>query len=240
MTAFLDRHYFMLRRLNSLLGIIPIGAFFFVHMFFNSRAGQGPAQYQWVPDTLDQVPFLIVVELFGILLPILLHAVLGVWISTRADYHLPSATRTWYGNTAFILQRWTGIALFVLIGIHVTQTWWKHQSLKLAAARGTITGTEAEYDIYGNMHSLLSNPLWATVYVLFVLLAAWHFGNGIFNFAFKYGLTTSTASQRWTYAIGMLIALACLGLGLFSIWGLTLSDWAQTWMAGAGAYFGAR
>ena len=95
----------MLRRLNSLLGIVPVGAFFLVHMFFNSRAGQGPAQYQWVPDTLDQVPFLIVVELFGIMLPILLHAVLGVWISTRADYHLPSATRTWYGNIAFQLQR---------------------------------------------------------------------------------------------------------------------------------------
>jgi len=225
----------MLKRLNSLLGIVPIGAFFFVHMFFNSRAGQGPQQYQWVPDTLDQVPFLILVELGLILFPILLHAVLGVWISTRADYHLPSATRGWYGNAAFLLQRWTGIALFFLIGIHIYQTWWKHQQIKLAALRGVESAAQARYDIYGSMHGLLSSSLWATIYVLFVLLAAWHFGNGIFNFAFKYGLTTSTSSQRWTLGIGIAIGVVCLGLGLFSIWGLTLSDWAQSWLGSAGA-----
>jgi succinate dehydrogenase / fumarate reductase cytochrome b subunit len=234
MTAWLDRHYFMLRRLNSLLGIVPVGAFFIVHMFFNSRAGQGPAQYQWVPDTLDQVPFLIVVELLGILLPIIIHGVLGVWISTRADYHLPTATRGWYGNAAFVLQRWTGIALFVLLVVHIIQTWWVHQSIKLAALRGTVSGSEAEFDIYGNMHALLHNPLWAAIYVLFVLMAAWHFGNGIYNFAFKYGLTTSSASQRWTLALGLGIGLVCLVMGLVSIWGLTLSDWARGWDAAGG------
>jgi succinate dehydrogenase / fumarate reductase, cytochrome b subunit len=232
--AFLDKHYFMLRRLNSLLGIVPVGAFFLVHMFFNSRAGQGPEQYQWVPDTLDQVPFLIVVEIFGILLPILAHAVLGLWISTRADYHLPRATRGWYGNLAFQLQRWTGIALFVLISVHVWQTWWKHQSIKLAAMRGEVSGHAAEYDIYGSMHGLLSSPLWAVIYVLFVLIAAWHFGNGIWSFCFKYGLTTSASSQRWAMAIGMGIALVGLVLGLVSLWGLTLSEWAQLWNSSPG------
>jgi succinate dehydrogenase / fumarate reductase cytochrome b subunit len=240
MNGILDRHYFMLRRLNSLLGIVPVGAFFLVHMFFNSRAGQGPAQYQWVPDTLDQVPFLIVVEVFGILLPILLHAVLGVWISTRADYHLPRRTWSWYANVAFLLQRWTGIILFVLISVHVWQTWWHHQSIKLAAARGSVSGAQAEYDIYGNMHALLSSPLWATIYVLFVLMAAWHFGNGIWNFCFKYGLTTSKTSQRWAYGIGMGLALVGLILGLVSIWGLTLSGWAQSWAAAGNLMLGTR
>ncbi|MDQ3023264.1 MAG: hypothetical protein M3R04_02585 [bacterium] len=239
MAALLDKHYFMLRRLNSLLGIIPVGAFFVVHMLFNSRAGQGPEQYQWVPDTLDQIPFLIVLEVFGILLPILAHAVLGVWISTRADYHLPKATRSWYGNAAFMLQRWTGIALFALIAVHLFQTWWQHMCIKLGAASGQLTGHEAEYDIYGNMHALLSNPLWAAIYVLFVLIAAWHFGNGIYNFAFKYGLTTSAASQRWALGIGLGIGVVCLVLGLTSIWGLTLSDWARTWGA-AGETIGLR
>lgn len=225
MTAWLDSHYFMLRRLNSLLGIIPVGAFFLVHMAFNSRAGQGPAQYQWVPDTLDQVPFLIVIEVFGILLPILLHGVLGLWISTRADYHLPSAARTWYGNLAFRLQRWTGIALFVMITVHVIQTWGEHLRIKLGAS----SAGHAEYDIYGHMHGIMQSPLWMALYIAFVLIAAWHFGNGIFNFAFKYGLTTSTPSMRWTYGIGMGIAVVGLILGLASIWGLTLSDWARNW-----------
>ena len=71
-------------------------------------------------------------------------------------------------------------------------------------------------------------------------MAAWHFGNGIFNFAFKYGLTTSTASQRWTLAIGMAIGMIGLILGLVSIWGLTLSDWAQSWAAAGHLLLGTR
>jgi len=230
MGNWLDRHYFMLKRLNSLLGIVPVGAFFIVHMAFNSRAGQGPEQYQWVPDTLDQVPYLLLIEVFGILLPILTHAVLGVWIATRSDYHSPKAGRAWYSNVAFYLQRFTGIALFVLIAVHVWQTWWQHFTIK---ARGE------EFDIYGTMHALMASPLWLTVYALFVLIAAWHFGNGIYNFCFKYGLTTSTASQRWALGLGLAIGLLCAGLGFTSLWGLSLSDWAREWSAAAAGYVSA-
>jgi succinate dehydrogenase / fumarate reductase, cytochrome b subunit len=228
MTGFLDRHYFMLKRLNSILGIVPVGAFFFMHMFLNSRTSQGPSQYQWVPDTLDQIPFLLFVEVFVILVPILIHGVLGLWISSRADYAAPRPARRWYSNVAFMLQRITGIALFFLIIIHVIQTWWQHQSIKLAAAR-TGNVHAAEYDIYGSMHEIMQNPVWLAIYIIFVLMAAWHFGNGIYNVCFKFGVTTSTASQRWALGLGLAIGLVCFGLGMASLWGLTLSEWARSW-----------
>jgi succinate dehydrogenase / fumarate reductase cytochrome b subunit len=229
MRSFMDRHYFMLRRLNSILGIVPVGAFFLMHMALNSRAGQGPEQYQWVPDTLDQIPYLFFVEVFGILLPIALHGALGLWIALRSDYHAPRPARRWYEDIAYKLQRFTGIALMALLIVHVYQTWWQHLGIKMDNAR---TGAEREYDIYGSMHSLLDNPLWLAIYALFVLIAAYHFANGIYNVAFKFGWTTSTPSMRWAIAIGAAVGLIGVILGFTSLWGFSFSEWAQTWGGG--------
>src|SRR5690349_9694036 len=97
---------FMVRRVHGLLGIIPVGVFFLMHMFLNSRAGQSPEAYQWVPNTLDQIPFLPFVEIFGIILPLLFHAILGVYIALRlSKYDGPSALRSKYGNFAYVMQR---------------------------------------------------------------------------------------------------------------------------------------
>ena len=62
-----------------------------------------------IQDAVDALP-----ELYRtvFLLPILVHGVLGLLISTRADLHMPRPARAWYGNVAFYLQRVTGIALF--------------------------------------------------------------------------------------------------------------------------------
>ena len=35
-TGFLDKHYFLLRRLHSLTGIVPIGIFLLAHLTTNS------------------------------------------------------------------------------------------------------------------------------------------------------------------------------------------------------------
>jgi succinate dehydrogenase / fumarate reductase cytochrome b subunit len=230
MSAWLDRNYFAVKRLNSLLGIFPIGLYFVLHMLLNSRANQGPEQYQWVPDTLDEIPFLLALEIGGIWLPILAHGIIGVWISTGSDYVSPRAGKTWYSNLAFYLQRFTGIALFVLITVHVWQTTWQHLSIKAAGGH---------FDIYGTMHSLMASPLWLTIYILFVLMAAWHFGNGIYNFAFKWGLATNTQAMRWSLALGLVVGVGCAVLGFAAIWGLTWSEWAREWTNGFSGYLNA-
>lgn len=224
-TDFVRQHYFLLRRLHSLSGIVPFGGFLLVHMLLNSRAAQGAAAYQWVPDTLDQIPYLWAVEIFGLLLPMLFHAALGVVIALNADYTGPAKMRSNAEHWGFIFQRVSGVTLLVLLVFHLAQTWWVHQTLKLQEL--AHPGSGAHFDIMATTSGLLSSNGWLMVYALFVLLAAFHFGNGIFNFAFKWGFTTSKMSQRGAQLLGAGVALTCVILGFTSLWGLRFTPWAE-------------
>lgn len=232
MRQFYLANYFLLKRLHSLLGIIPVGAFFLVHMLLNSRAAQSPEQYQWVPDTLDEVPFIWAIEILFILLPILFHALLGVIIVWQGDPNAHKRAYSWYINWAYLLQRYTGVALFILIAIHLYQTWWVHTWLKLQ-------GENEAYNIYGLMHGIVQSPFWLIVYALFVLIAAYHFGHGIFNFVYKWGITTHKVAQRWAIAVGLLIGLVGIVLGWSSLWGLRFSPWAYEVIARAAGWLAA-
>lgn len=225
MANFYTTNYFFIKRLHSLTGIIPIGAFFLVHMLLNSRAAQSPDAYQWVPDTLGQVPFILFIEIGLILLPILFHGILGLVIIFKMDMNAHKPALSWYENWAYVLQRITGVLLLVLIVIHVATTW----GVKLTQhAKGQ------HFDVFGLMQGYFQNGLMIALYLLFVLVAAYHFGNGIYNFLYKWGATTHRLSQKWAIAGGLLIAVLGIVMGLTSLWGLTLSDHAQNLINTAG------
>jgi succinate dehydrogenase / fumarate reductase, cytochrome b subunit len=231
-------NYFFLRRLHSLLGIVPIGAFFLVHMLLNSRAAQSPQQYQWVPDTLDQVPFVWAIELGFIIAPILFHALLGALIVWQSEPNAQKPALGWYANWAYLFQRYTGVALFVLMFVHLAQTWFVHWRIKIFNALNPDQAKE--FAIFSHMNGILANPAWLVAYVVFVLLAAYHFGNGIYNFAYKWGVTTSKSSQRWAIALGLLVGAVGTWMGLASLWGLRFSPWASATVAGIAQCFAAR
>ena len=224
MREFYLKNYFLIRRLHSLSGIIPVGAFFMIHMFLNTRANQSPEQYQWVPDTLDQIPYLWAIEIGGILLPILFHATLGVVIIVQGQPNSAKPALGWYANHAYTMQRVTGAILFVMIGYHVWQTWWVHTSMKL---RG-----EHDFQIYPLMAGIVDNNLMLVLYALFVVIASFHFGNGIYNFTCKWGMTSSKNSQKWAMVFGLGVGMLGLIMGFSSLWGLRFSVWAKDMMGG--------
>jgi len=228
MREFYAKNYFLLKRLHSLLGIIPVGAFFLVHMLLNSRAGQSPEAYQWVPDTLDQVPFIWAVEFVFIILPILFHGILGWVIIWQGDPNSHKPPLGWYANWAYTMQRWTGGILFFLLLWHLATTWWAHMEVKIGNA---LQGTQHEFDIYGLMASFVGNPIWLIVFGLFVLIAAYHFGNGIFNFCYKWGITSNTRAQRWAIVVGLFFGLIGVWWGFASLWGLRFAPWAAEYLA---------
>ena len=75
---------FVLRRLHSLTGIMPVGAFLFEHILIsNSTAISGPDAYERQVSFLANLPLVFFLELFGIWLPILFHALYGFYIWYR-------------------------------------------------------------------------------------------------------------------------------------------------------------
>ena len=71
---------FLLRKLHSLLGIVPIGAFLLEHLLSNFEALKGPAAYGAQVKFLNSLPLVRVLEWTFIFLPILYHGLYGVYI----------------------------------------------------------------------------------------------------------------------------------------------------------------
>ena len=75
-----EGYSFLLRRLHSLTGIVPIGAFLLEHFISNYEAFKGPEAYGKQVAFLNSLPFVVGLELFFIWIPILYHGLYGVWI----------------------------------------------------------------------------------------------------------------------------------------------------------------
>ena len=83
-----SKNEFYLRRLHSLLGIIPIGAFLIVHLLVNHQATQGAEAFNKASGFMESLPFLIVVEFLFIYIPLLYHGLLGLHIAFTAKQNI--------------------------------------------------------------------------------------------------------------------------------------------------------
>src|ERR1700733_13385361 len=95
---------FWLRRLHSLSGIIPVGAFLFEHILIsNATTISGPSAYARQVRFLANLPLVLLLELFGIWLPILFHGLYGFYIWYRGGTNV--GDYPWTGNWVYNAQR---------------------------------------------------------------------------------------------------------------------------------------
>ena len=73
------REYFY-RRLHSLLGVVPIGIFVVQHLIVNHFVVYGEESFNKAAGFMGSLPFVLALEIIVIYLPILFHAILGVYI----------------------------------------------------------------------------------------------------------------------------------------------------------------
>lgn len=172
---------FFNRRLHSLLGVVPIGLFVVQHLIVNHFAVYGEESFNKAAGFMSSLPFVLVLETFVIYLPILFHAVLGVYI-----VFVTKSNTTKYGffrNWMFLLQRITGIVTLIFIAFHVWQT------------RVQVFFNDADIN-YQMMEDILVNPFWFTLYTIGVLSTIFHFANGLWSFFVTWGLAQSPRSQK--------------------------------------------
>ena len=186
---------FLLRRLHSLSGIVPVGAFLIEHFISNAFATKGPEAYTKQVGFLTSFPFVVGLELFGIWLPILFHALYGFYIWYRGEGNV--GDYPWSGNWMYMAQRWTGAIAFVYIIYH---TW----HLRFTGVH-LLTHPAASF---AKVQAELQNPWIVAFYVVGIVTASWHFAYGLWLFAAKWGITTGDlARRRFGYlcaAIGVL------------------------------------
>lgn len=188
---------FLLRRLHSLSGIVPVGAFLIEHFISNAFATNGPEAYANQVKFLTSLPFVPVLEWVGIYLPLLYHALYGFYIWFRGESNV--IDYPFAGNFMYAAQRWTGAIAFLYIGWHVY------------TMRFTGIHLLTQYDAaFHKVQTELQNPWAGAFYVIGITAAAWHFAYGIYLFCAKWGITVSGKSRRK-------LGLACIGLALILI-----------------------
>src|SRR5258706_9807092 len=84
---------YLLRKLHSFTGILPVGAFLAEHFWSNSAALVSPEKYNAVSQELQTIPFRLIVEWGAIFLPMLFHGGYGVFIWWRGQFHRPPVPR---------------------------------------------------------------------------------------------------------------------------------------------------
>ncbi|SDH34852.1 succinate dehydrogenase subunit C [Alteribacillus persepolensis] len=194
-----ENREFMNRRLHSLLGVIPIGIFLIQHLTVNYFATRGAESFNAAAHFMESLPYRIFLEVFVIYLPILFHAIYGLYIVFQGK----SNTKRFghFRNRMFLLQRITGVFLIIFIAWHVWET-------RVQAAMGA----EVNYDM---MADILSSNFMLVFYIVGVLSATFHFSNGLWSFLVSWGITVTPRSQQIaTYAtVVLFIALSIVGMG---------------------------
>src|SRR5712664_2478246 len=108
---------FVLRKLHQLSGIVPLGLFLLEHFYTNSKALAGPVDFNKAVVELQGIPYLLMLEIFGIWIPLIYHAVYGlvITVEARPNNLLYPYARNWF----YTIQRVTGVVLFFFITFHV-------------------------------------------------------------------------------------------------------------------------
>jgi len=196
---------FLLRRLHSLSGIVPIGAFLVEHFLSNAFATRGPAAYTKQVEFLSSFPFVVGLELFGIWLPILFHAGYGFYIWYRGDGNVTEYP--WSGNWLYTAQRWTGGIAFAYIVWH---TW----HLRFTGVHLLVHPAAA----FGKVQQEFQNPLLVVFYVVGIVAASWHFCYGLWLFCAKWGITVGEQARRRFGYVCFALAIIFMVTGLASMY----------------------
>ena len=189
---------FFYRRLHALLGVIPVGLFLTQHLVVNHFATRGADAFNKAAAFMEQLPFRYFLEIFVIFLPLLFHAIYGLYIAFTAQNNV--SRYGYFRNWMFMLQRLTGIITLIFVVWHVWET-------RVQAA----FGAEVNYDMMAN---IVANPFMLAFYIVGIVSAVFHFANGLWSFFVSWGITVTPRSQQIsTYVtMGIFVALSIVGI----------------------------
>ncbi|HEY8184436.1 MAG TPA: hypothetical protein VIF64_00105 [Pyrinomonadaceae bacterium] len=190
-----------MRKLHQLSGIMPLGIFLLEHFYTNSKALTGPNDFNNAVRDLQSIPYILFVEIGGIFIPLIYHAVYGLIITMEARpnnlaYPYP---RNWF----YTIQRITGVILFFFITFHVLN--FRFGLIPHLNNISVAHNPDMGFEIVSREFSIL--PIFL-IYMVGITATVWHLANGIWLFLVDWGITIGERAQRLT-------GYACIGFGVF-------------------------
>jgi succinate dehydrogenase / fumarate reductase cytochrome b subunit len=214
-SSFIGRHQFLIYRLFSLAGIVPIGGYLVFHLGTNALVLISPASFQAAVDQIHSLGFLVpVLEWTFIFGPMLFHAAVGWLIISGMVANVGSYPYT--SNVRYTLQRVTGMIAFFFILWHL---WHMHQYGKPFGG-----GWFDAHHASSSASAALQSTAVRIGYVIGVLAAVYHLANGIWTFGITWGIWTSERAMRGASYVCLAFGILLAGTGIGALVGMTQVD----------------
>ncbi|MCC9602914.1 succinate dehydrogenase cytochrome b558 subunit [Stieleria sp. JC731] len=197
--SFFEKHEFAIRRLHSLTGIVPLGLYMVVHLTTNASLLNGPETFQRAVFMIHSPGALLpLIEWGFIFLPLLFHAILGIWIAKTGRPN--SGQYRFASNKRYTWQRYTGIIGLVYLFLHIMHLhggfhaeWWITSINKIGfgmfhpynAGSSLVTAMDFGWGI-----------VWPAIYLVGVLSLVYHLANGLWTAGITWGLWISPQAQQ--------------------------------------------
>ena len=214
MSVSVAKENYVLHRIHSLTGIVPVGYYMAQHLTLNTFSIGGEAYFNGVIAFFEGMPkyFLLTIEILGIWLPLAFHAVYGLFIVSRAENNYFTTKYKWSHNRMYFLQRASGIVILAFLLYHVIST----------------TGAKYYYNNpelikFAAWHEKLQNPLILLAYIVGIAASSYHLGYGIWNFCIRWGITVSEAAQTRIQKISAVVAVGLTFLGWAALVGFLIN-----------------
>lgn len=211
-----ESYHFLIRRLHSLTGLIPVGVFLIMHLATNASIlvpGKPGAEFQTSVERIHALgPLLVPLEIVGIFIPLLFHSIIGFQIIFTGKSN--AQAYPYGGNIRYTLQRWTGVIAFFFIMYHVWQMHWVGKpfgggEFALHSESGDPTGAFTTA-------AAIKSAWWVSpFYALGIIASVYHLANGVWTALITWGITIRPKTQRTAgyvcAALGILVS--AMGLG---------------------------
>ncbi|NUP11603.1 MAG: succinate dehydrogenase [Polyangiaceae bacterium] len=196
---------FVLRKLHSLSGVVPVGVFLVMHLWSTAVALQGQGAFERSMTEAREAPYRSVVEIVFVMIPLAFHALYGVKLGFEPRQN--TGKYPYSRNWMYAAQRLTGILALGFIIWHVSEFWGPR-----------MAGDMVEEAYYPTLCANLSMtaygiPWMAFAYLFGIAATVFHFANGLWGFCVSWGITSSRRSQRISATVFGLAGLALFAVG---------------------------
>ena len=189
----MNTNEFYLKRIHSLLGVVPLSFFLLEHVFTISRAIVGPKAFDAATAFLQSLPLLYALEILFIAVPLLFHGLYGIVIAFESKNNV--LAYSYARNWNFYLQRITAYITIAFVAWHV----W------LFRFGGAGLGQVTTFD---KVAKIFADPVILGLHALGLVCAIFHLTNGLWTFLITWGITVGPRAQRFSqYAAWGLCAL---------------------------------
>ena len=212
--SFFLRHEFLIRRIHSLTGIVPLGLYMCVHLATNASLLNGAETFQRAVYLIHAPGALLpLIEWGAIFTPLLFHAIIGIWIARSGKDN--SSNYQFTSNRRYKWQRWTGVVALVYLFLHILHLHgWFHVDFYYRAINQIGFGVFRPYNAASTLAAAMDNWIWPPLYLVGILCCVYHLANGLWTSGITWGLWITPEAQKratkFCTAFGLVLAVVSM------------------------------